>query len=1335
MLAGSTRSRSSWVYAAATAAVFFVLAGLASPAAAAGVDVAVVTQEITFSNANPVDGQNITILIVVRNFGDTAATDVLVQASETSTGILIGTATLSSVPSQGQAQTGISWNVSGVGAKTVTVSVSPSGIDANPENNVAVSQTINVRARPDLRINSVTFDNPTPAAGSGTATIYAQVANVGGSDASMVTVALFDGNPADGAPEIYRATLVSVPVSTPQTLSYVWDITNKGGRHDVHAVVIASTPAESPDKTGNNDGSGTLLVLTSYDQEITEARTIDRSTDFQGFLIVRSGGDLTMRSSTFTLHQERDHQFDIIVEDGGTLRVVGASIYSDYRFGLTLRSGGTVIMSGGAQFQGSISASCGSLAATDATIGGDVVGCFHPITLNASTVVGEMALTNSQAEFNDAHLEGNDPVLVSATTLTATGLFIEAAEPVAMQADTGSVVEVRGLVSGPVVAMDTSTVAVWRLVQLSAHDFTGIPIGGADVDITFYISQLGAGSVTTDGAGTAAVWLLTDQVTVAGPQYVGSYLFDASFAGYGASAVENLPYYPTLTFESSVIAVELTFPVIDPSDIFAPTPGDKTVAASAPWPSIGSYTLDGNLFVAGQAHFEGGDFFLDQDRDFEKAIVLTGGTFELVDATLSSNFKFNVYLFNASQFNARNTQITANTIVMFGSSSVSITDGSTLSANLILPGGASLTLGSGTVVEGALLWARQAPSIVMRGATVSIGTIEVLTTGDFTMNATALTFGGHAVLRSTSPTSTFTIVQSTITGPSVEFEAGVVQMEGSMLDTPQVTRIWAGTVQMRTTDVAGAVAGLKNGSTVALYDVTYESLTADPSAVVNIFHSLSFSILDVNGNPVADGTYAIRAMPNGTSDVASGQLASSVRQDLHAASIVNGVEVFDGNYRLTVTLEGASPTVRYVVVDTPKVITFPLSAEVVDPTSFEIQASASADALNRGEEISFTGAISLHYAGRADTLLPRTPVSLHIVAGSVDLGNVTVAADGSFNWTGNFSVGEGDTGPVRVTITGSYRGVNGQAQLFVEVLVPPPTKLDLVLDNTRFEKRQNEDFILSGSARYGDGTPAEGVKIRVYFTLPPQAQDYFATTDANGLWAVTVPGRRTASTYSIAVVATNEALALNSIPQGVTVEVIGIEGPGGGDLGEFALPALLIAIAAIGAIGGFLVWNARRSSVNYVECGNCGKPVHEGEKQCPSCGVEFEEDIAKCSHCNSWIPADESRCPKCNTEFKPVDEAVSTGGEAPAAPDAKEDVRAEVTTTAEPVKAVKQPVAVKKKVLKRAVEPGKEEGGSDEAPDPFAESDGSKADDLVTAKPGGEAKEGEKKEKGLFDDL
>jgi RNA polymerase subunit RPABC4/transcription elongation factor Spt4 len=191
---------------------------------------------------------------------------------------------------------------------------------------------------------------------------------------------------------------------------------------------------------------------------------------------------------------------------------------------------------------------------------------------------------------------------------------------------------------------------------------------------------------------------------------------------------------------------------------------------------------------------------------------------------------------------------------------------------------------------------------------------------------------------------------------------------------------------------------------------------------------------------------------------------------------------------------------------------------------------------------------------------------------------------------------------------------------------------------------------------------------------------------------------------------------------------------GTSNTGLFSGTTLLI-VGLIGAaiVVGFvaLLVNAKRKSANYVECGNCGRPAREGDRKCPSCGVEFEEDIAKCSHCASWIPANASRCPKCNTEFKPIDEAITAKAEA-AEQAPVEEARAEVTTPATPVKA---PVAVKKKVLKTA-EPAAPAGKKDEFANPWEQPETQQAPAQAPAQPKpAEKKPEEKKEKGLFDDL
>ena len=897
------------------------------PAAAAGVDLAVVSPDITFSSANPVDGQNITILVVVRNFGDTEATDVLVQATETGTSNFIGQATIASVAAQSQAQAGISWNVTGVGNKSVTISVSAAQVDANPENNVAVSAAITVRARPDLIVHSVTFDNPTPPAFSTSVEIRVMVGNIGGSDASTVIVAIYDGNPAAGAPEIHRTTLSSVPTTGPVTTTYAWSIVNKGGRHDIYAEVLSSMPAEGPGTALNNVGKGTVLVLTQYDIEITGAREINYDPQLNGFLIVRAGGDLTLRNCTFTILQERDNQFDVIVEGGGRLALVGASVVSAHSFGLTLRAGGDFEMAGGSAFGGTVTSDGGSASAADSSIEGGLLGTFSELTLSVVAVRGDVSIHNTTALWAEVNLEGASPVVLADVALDATHLQIPAAEPVSIRARGGTVATLRGLVAGPIDAAPGSSLAIWRQANVLVRDFTGIPVRSATVDVTFALSQATADSVVTGTDGRVSLWLLTDLLAGAAPQYVGSYLFDASYATYDARAAANLPNYPVLTAESNAFDVTVVFPVINPADLFPVIDGDRTVGAGTQW-NVGHFTQDGNLRIAGVVNVAGGVFRLDQDRDFEKAIVLTSGTLNLTGATLTSDFLFNVYLFNASKLTASGSTILANAIVVFDSASVSVTGLSTVAADLILPGGSSLTLGPGVVASGSTLWARGGPSIVMSGAQVTMGTVDVVTTADISFNDTVLEFVGAAVLTSQSATSTLSANSSRFVGGSMALEAGRIDIAGTEFAVVSITRLWAGTVLLESTQVHGSIAGFKPAASAAFYDVEYVSIVVEPTAIVNVFHTLSFAVLDLNGNAVTTGTFAIRAMPNGTTDSVTGDLATLVSRSLHAATIRGGVEVFEGNYRLTITMEGGvGDAVVFVVMDTPKMVTFDLPDE------------------------------------------------------------------------------------------------------------------------------------------------------------------------------------------------------------------------------------------------------------------------------------------------------------------------------------------------------------------------------------------------------------------------
>ena len=1346
MWASNTRQERYLVNAAVLAAAVFGLLALAGGASAvAGTDVAVATPDISFSNPSPVDGSTVSILVIVHNLGNETATNVIVSAALSSTGELLGTAAVGSVAGQSQLETAILWNVSGEGNLTVTVSVQSQEADVQPANNNAISQPIFVRSRPDLRVDSVTFDNNAPAPGTVAVGIFATVSNVGGSDATLVKVALYDGPPATGT-QIFNTTVLSVTLTSPQTIVYYWDLAEKGGRHDIYAVVESATPAEKATSMDNNWASGRLLVLTYRDFVVTSTVVINVDPLFQGFVIVRAGGNLTIADSNFKLHQQRDNQYDFIVENGGKLTLDGASVTSDYTFGVTVQPTGAVWLKAGSDLEASVASTGGSLWCYNSTVGGALTGSFSTLHLEDCAVGGGATVSSPNAGLYRSSISSPGTVEFTASVVYAEWLLIEAGGDPALSFAGGSSADLRGIQAGSILVESGSLATVSREARFVVSDLTGIPIAGATVDSRWGFSGGIVATAVTDAQGRASSWLVTDVLDGGAPQYQGSYIHTASYLIYHATAVTNLAFYPTLTAESNSQEIELTFEVIDPSDLFLPTVGDRVVEG-APW-EISNFNQTGNIEVRGSLNVNGA-LTIWQTRAFEVALVIkdTGTVTVGPGGAIRSNLPLNIYNFNGSLV-ANGGAIDVNAIVTFGTASVSLTNGTTVSHGSFILQGSSFTLGTGVTVTGTRLYARGATSVILDGANVGLAVVDVVTAGDITVKGSVLTSATDITLRSTASDKTLTTMDSAITCGAfgkAAFEAHFIDMDGTNVQTCAMVLFSADTVQARDTGFSQPLTGFRAGSTAALYDVTYPALIVDPSAIVTTFHKLTISVMDINQNIVTDGTFSIVGVPGGQ-DKGSGGLGALIEKDLEASTITLGFENFTGNYRVTVTpaAEGASPLTRDVVMDAARQEFFLFSQEIVLPSSVEVEADATPASTLAGGIVTIEGRVLLVYPNRAAPLVPRPGTPVKILENGSVLLEASTDANGLFNWTGEFRPNSTTPGVKQLTVQATYQGVAGSTVVAVELLRPNPDQLLLKLDLALFEKNVGGEFFISGQVTYirpdGSEEPAPNVTVRASFVNPPQT-DAQPTGHSNGagVFNFRVPGRNSAKIYSMVVDAFDDVYGLPSNTVPVTVQVG--QAPAGTTQGlgsGITLYLLAAAGLAVAGVIGFMVVNARRQSVNYVECGNCGRPAHEGDKKCPSCGVEFEADIAKCSHCASWIPADAVRCPKCNTEFKPIGDAE----EAPkVAPDvaAPEGVKAEVTTVAAPA-AVKAPVAVKKKVLKTAEpagQPPQAEGPKYENPwdQPGEKSTPAGGEPTSDQAKPAEKKPDEKKEKGLFDDL
>jgi subtilase family serine protease len=212
----------------------------------------------TYPTGGPTENDTIVIHVTIHNDGETNA----FPAPELTVEYWNGTA--------GGKETLIGWgNISGVvagdsaGSSFVWTTTTPPGNyyiyvlvdpedkveETNDDNNTAV-KTIDIKPYADVRPIGIAFSvggiPVTSVADNSLVTITATVDNVGGTDATLVSVQFFDGDPDLGASSIGAAQTISkIDVNKTGTASVVW-ISTVDGKMEVHSIyVVVSGVAEN----------------------------------------------------------------------------------------------------------------------------------------------------------------------------------------------------------------------------------------------------------------------------------------------------------------------------------------------------------------------------------------------------------------------------------------------------------------------------------------------------------------------------------------------------------------------------------------------------------------------------------------------------------------------------------------------------------------------------------------------------------------------------------------------------------------------------------------------------------------------------------------------------------------------------------------------------------------------------------------------------------------------------------------------------------------------------------------------------------------------------------
>ena len=248
-------------------------------------DLVIETTNITFSKPDPVAGDTIDIIVIIKNTGPVNAENVLVRfysGDPDNGGVLIGEIIIPYIEAFGSAQTTISWLIPGAFNGQVYVVVNPEGgIEELNTNNNKTSRNISAASLPDLSISSadIKFNPAAPRAGE-PVIISAAVINTGQTAASNISVDFYDGNQATGGTLIGGVVISALDALSSAVVSISSPFTN--GEHNIYVVIDKANSINEGSKTNNIaskilavGGEGIDLAVTGSDISFSPSSPVE----------------------------------------------------------------------------------------------------------------------------------------------------------------------------------------------------------------------------------------------------------------------------------------------------------------------------------------------------------------------------------------------------------------------------------------------------------------------------------------------------------------------------------------------------------------------------------------------------------------------------------------------------------------------------------------------------------------------------------------------------------------------------------------------------------------------------------------------------------------------------------------------------------------------------------------------------------------------------------------------------------------------------------------------------------------------------------------------------
>ena len=227
---------------------------------------------IAFTPPAPTEGTEVKIIATVLNQGALDAGTVEVQFLDVTNGgeTPIGSIQkIAGIAAGGSGRAEVAFDTEGkVGERTLRVVVDPNGLidemdetDNQAEKSLTVSPPEEIPVElPNLTVisDTFTFDPPAPQPGD-QVTVTITVSNTGEADASNVVVRFVDATADEPEPIGEDQTIPSVESGEGETVSVVYDTTDKSGERLIRVIVDPDGAIEESDET-DNEAETTLVV-------------------------------------------------------------------------------------------------------------------------------------------------------------------------------------------------------------------------------------------------------------------------------------------------------------------------------------------------------------------------------------------------------------------------------------------------------------------------------------------------------------------------------------------------------------------------------------------------------------------------------------------------------------------------------------------------------------------------------------------------------------------------------------------------------------------------------------------------------------------------------------------------------------------------------------------------------------------------------------------------------------------------------------------------------------------------------------------------------------------